>query len=240
MANANTLTRRVFFGCVHVPHHDKGAVKILKEFIKDFKPHDVVNLGDLMSADQISSYPNDSTLDLEDEFEMARQVNKDLGVTHFAMGNHEQRLQRVGLVKKTLRKTFDPVKNLHLVEEGIHWKPYHQKKVFKFGKLTALHGFWFNQYAAAKHAQAYDCCVFVHTHRLQTHQPMHAFVKNTGFNIGCLCRLDLPYMADKPPRGWGQGFAFGYWYKGRLLSLYTARLIGNTVVIEGKVYSRRK
>ena len=239
MANIQTWTKRVFFGCIHVPYQDKTALSILRQFIKDFKPTDVVNLGDLITADQVSSYASDNMTDLKDEFEEGEDVNSELGVTHMTLGNHEERLQRAGLVKKELRKMLDPVTNLKLEESGIHYKPYdHQNGRFRFGKLSALHGFWFNQYAARAHAEAYGACVFVHTHRIQTHQPRHAFQKNTGFNIGCLCKLNPPYMVAQPPRGWGQAFAFGYFFKGGQFSLYTARLIGREFVINGRYYSR--
>lgn len=237
--NIQTWTKRIFFGCVHVPHQDKSALKILKEFSKDFKPDEVVNLGDLITADQVSRYATDTTVSLKAEFEVAREINQELGVTHMTLGNHEERLQRPGCVQEDLRSSLDPVTNLELVKNKIAYKQYdHTRGVFKFGKLKALHGFWYNQYAARSHVEAFGCCVFVHTHRLQTHQPRHAFQKNTGFNIGCLCKLNLPYIVAQPPRGWAQAFAFGYFFKSGQFSLYTARLIGREFVINGRYYSR--
>jgi hypothetical protein len=170
---------------------------------------------------------------------MGRDVLADLGVTHFLMGNHEERLLRVGLLKKTLRSMVDPAKNLELDKRGIRWKPYDKiDGVFKFGKLHALHGCFCNEYAARKHADAYGCCIFGHTHRVQIHQPKHAFSAHSGYNIGCLCREDLPYAKSGPPSGWGQAFAFGYFYRSGHFNLYIVRLIGEQVCIEGKTYRR--
>ena len=60
-----------------------------------------------------------------------------------------------------------------------------------------------------------------------------AFVKNTGFNIGCLCRLDLDYMVERPPDGWAQGFAFMY-FKRTGFTPTIARMIGNEWVFDGR------
>lgn len=232
--------RRVLFvPDIQIPDHDASALKIVMDFKRDFKPHDVCQLGDLMNADQVSSYPNEADIELEEEFALARSVLRDLGVTHFLMGNHEERLTRVGLVSRKIRSMLNPVKNLHLEQMGIKWRPYHKTDgVMRWGKLTALHGFFCNEYAAKKHADAYGCCIFGHTHRYQIHQPKHAFSSHTGYNIGCLCKLDLPYRTSDPPDGWAQAFAFGYFFRSGHFSLYPVRLIGDQICIEGKVYRR--
>jgi len=239
--NLKDWTRRVFFGCVHVPYADYSAIRVLKDFIADYKPKDIVCLGDLISVDQVSPFPSDCEVDLRDEFHEARALLSELGVTHMLLGNHENRLQRASLVKPNMRKMLDPVTNLKLKEQGIIWRPYHNRKgVFRFGKLTVLHGWWWNEYAAKTHAAAYDCCMFVHTHRLQEIQPKHSFVKNTGLNIGCLCRLDLPYIVQKPPSGWAQGFGYCGFHKSGDIAPDRARLIGNNFIIAGRPYRRSK
>ncbi len=239
MANIQTWTRRVFFSDPHEPYADPTAIKVLKDFCKDFRPHEVICLGDLITSDQVSNYSNDCVVDLHDEFKAGEALLEELKVTHFALGNHEARLMRP-TIPRNMRKQLSPVVNMHLVERGIKWKPYHKTKgVFRFGKLAALHGHYWNEYVARTTAAAYGCCVFGHTHRMQTHQPKQAFAKNTGFNIGCLCKMDLDYMVERPPEGWAQGFAFGYFKTASTFSLYPARLIGNEFIIEGKTYARR-
>jgi hypothetical protein len=55
----STPTRRILFlPDIHVPDHDAGALRIAKSFKRDWKPHDVVQLGDLISADQTRSRPS--------------------------------------------------------------------------------------------------------------------------------------------------------------------------------------
>jgi len=237
MAAANTWRRVLLLGCTHFPYQDEGVLRVVREFAKDWKPHDTVHLGDLMTVDQVSTYPNDCDTPLKDEFEQASQFLESARVTHLAMGNHEERLMRPGIDRR-LRSILDPVTNLRLEKLGVKWIPYRNDRVFHFGKLSALHGIWFNEYAARTHADAYGCCAFVHTHRIQCHQPKTARIANTGFNIGCTCRLDLPYALTRPPTGWAQGFWFGYFQRNGGFSGYQVRLIDKRVVINGKEYSR--
>ncbi len=231
--------RILFLGDSQIPDQDDPALKVARDFHRDFKPHKTVHVGDLLNVDQVSDYPNDCGVSLEDEFELGRNLLRDFKVTHFLLGNHEQRLQRPGLVKPTLRKTFDPVRNLHLSEMGIKWKPYHKTEgIFTFGKLNVIHGYFIGQHAAMQHALAYNCVLFGHTHRVQSFQPKHAFTQHTGYNIGCTCKLDLVYRQNQPPDGWCQGFAFGYFFRSGMFSLYQVKLIGDEFAIEGKVYRR--
>lgn len=233
------MQKILFLPDIHVPYHDPGALKIAAEFARDWRPSSVCCLGDLMTADQVSGYDNECDVDLSDEFSMARECIDIFGVTHFLEGNHEERLRRVGLTKKNMRGLLDVRKNLELDKRGIHWRPYDPVKgVFKFGKLNALHGWFTSEYAARKHADTYDCCIFGHTHRFQAHQPKHAFEKHTGYNIGCLCKLEGHSITGSAPTGWSQGFAFMYLVKSGHFNLYPVRIIGGQVCIEGKVYRR--
>jgi predicted phosphodiesterase len=224
---------------IHVPDHDVSALSIVKDFARDWKPHDVVQLGDIINADQVSEYPNDCSTPLKREFKIARGILDDFKVTHFLQGNHCQRLTRVGLVKRTLRSMLDPVRNLGLNKRGIYHRPYHSERgIFKFGKLSVVHGFFCGENAALQHSRAYGCVAFGHVHRRMIQQPKAAGTHATGYGLGCLCRLDLPYMDGKPPHGWSQGFGFFYVFKSGHFSPYMASIIGNEVCIEGKVYRR--
>ncbi len=241
--NPKRTQKLVFFGDTHIPFQDDTVLGVIEEFCCDFKPDMVVHLGDLMTCDQVSKYPNDGGTDLQWEFQRAREILDRFKVKVFCEGNHEERLQRTGLVKPELRSILSPYENLGIEKRKIVYVPYvnsSEKGTVNFGYLTALHGWWANKNAATSHAQAYGCCVFGHTHRLQTHQPYQAHSANTGFNVGCTCRLDIPWQKNRPPSGWAQGFGLAYIYPNNHFSFYTARLIGDIFTIEGRRYKRRK
>ncbi len=216
-----------------------SALSILKEFQRDFNPLYSVNLGDLMTLDQISRFDNDCDIQTKTEWEMGNALLDFIPTTHLCLGNHDFRGFVPGRLPKNQREDYNPVTRLHLNRRKIKFVPYHNEKgMFKFGKLTALHGYACPEHVAKAHAMTYGCVVHGHAHRSQTFQPKHAFVKNTGFSLGCMCKLDLDYVTFKLPSGWSQSFGFAYIMRNGHFSFYEARLIGNDVIINDKTYSR--
>ncbi len=225
----------------HAPESDPEIDKIVTEFLGDFKPTIRIAGGDWMTIDQVSNFENEGTTHLADEFEMTREILERWKITHYLEGNHEERLRRVGTkLDSRLRSLCDVQTNLHLKELGIKFLPWHPiKGVLEIGKLKILHGFYANEYVAAKTARTYGTCVFGHAHRFQTFWPKAAFNNHVGYSIGMLGRLDQTYTESRPPMGWAQGFAFGYIHRSGWFDLYQARIVGDRIAIEGKVYRRR-
>ena len=240
MANVQTY-KKFFLGFDrHTPDHDPKIDKIVTEFLADFKPQIRVAGGDFQNCDQITSFPNETNTPLKREFRMNRDILRKWKITHYLEGNHEARLRRVGLADPRLRSLLDIRTNLELDNLGIEFLPYHKKKgVLRLGHLKVLHGFYTNEYVAAKTVKTYGSCVFGHTHRFQTFWPKEAFVDNVGYAIGMLGSLDQTYTGDRAPMGWAQGFAYGYLYKNGWYDLYTVRIIGNKITINNKTYSKR-
>ena len=224
----------------HRPYSDDAVDRIALAFIKDFKPTIRVAGGDWQNCDQSvftkKPYYGPS---FDDECEMVEHDLDAFGITHYLQGNHEERAER-DHIDPTMRPTYDLRKKLHLRERGIKYYPYHRTKgVLRLGKLSVLHGFYTNEYVAAATSKAYGCCVFGHAHRFQTFTPKQAFLNNTGFAIGMMGQLIQPYEKASAPRGHAQGFAFGYLHKNGHFDLYTVRIKGPSVVIEGKNYSKK-
>ena len=225
---------------VHVPYQDDAAIGAVVAFKRDFKPHHVVLLGDLLSADQVSPYPGDEETTLSDEFAVANDILDRLTPHVYMEGNHEQRLSRAGLVDRRIRELLSPVAGLRLKERGVRWYPLSSipsVSVHHLGRLRCVHGWWWGQHCAKQHAEALGCCVFGHSHRIQCMQSKFSLgPHHVAWNIGCLCRDDIPYMMQRPPSGWGKGFAFGYLHRNGMFQLYQVQLVGPTVVINGRSY----
>ena len=216
---------------------DKKVFKLAQSFRADFKPHITVAGGDWGNYEYGSNFKEESALDAEAEYELVQRQIESMGVTHFLEGNHEERMRRYGgRIDKRLRSLVDVRKNLDLDKRKITWHPYNSSGILRLGKLRVLHGFWCNQYAARNHADAFGCCAFGHTHRFQTFTPKQAEVKHTGFNIGCMCQLRMPWNASRGPNGWTHGFAFVYIHKSGHFNLYDVRVVGSQFVINGKEY----
>lgn len=225
----------------HAPEHDKTVDKIVADFLGDFKPHIRVAGGDFQSVDQLSKFNSESEVHLKKEFEMNREILRKWKITHYLEGNHEERIRRVGTIDKRLRSLADLQANLQLDKLKIEFRPYHPiKGVLKIGHLKVLHGFYANEYVASKTARTYGTCVFGHCHRFQTFWPKAAFNSHVGYAIGMLGSLEQTWAQDRAPMGWAQGFAFGYLHRNGWYDLYPVRILGKQVIINNKVYKRRK
>lgn len=225
---------------MHGADCDLSALSILDEFKKDFKPHHTVFFGDLINADAVSKYDSHGGPTLEQEYGTANAMLDRFKPDIFLEGNHEERLRRPGLVKQELVDVLSPVKWLNIEKRKIKWYPYTNDpdKILRVGYLTMIHGFAFNEHACKTEAQCFGCVVHAHTHRIATYQPKNAYHNHTGFNIGCLCKLNLGYQSTGQPRGWAQGFAYAYIFPDGNFSLYQVRLINDNIVINDKVYKR--
>ncbi len=224
----------------HAPEFDPTVDKIFGDFAHDFKPHRTFALGDWMNCDQVTDYPNECDTDLLDDAEEVGDKLDAWKVTDYFLGNHEERLSRCGLVRKGLRKALNPSHLLDLDRRKIRCYPYERKRgVVKLGKLHLLHGFYTTDIVAKTTTLIYNCCLFGHAHRFQVYQPKNAFSNHTGFAIGMMGKTEQSWEKNKPPSGHMQGFAFGYLHRNGHFDLYPVRIVGEEVVIEGRLYSRR-
>jgi len=244
VARANsvqTAERRLFVSDMHVPDHDPSALAVVRAFKENWKPHKVTVMGDVINADAVSMHAKTQTrYDQSEEYAIAGEILDWLEPDEILEGNHEERFRRPGCVPWELWAMLNPQKWFEIEKRGVRWIPYsnHPEDLMHVGKLTVIHGFRTNEYAAKAEALSFGCVIHAHTHRVQNFQPKHAYEKHTGFNIGCLCKLDLEYQTTGTPRGWAQAFAFGYFFRDGNFSLYTARLIGDEFIIEGEYYHR--
>lgn len=63
----------IIYGDAHIPYHDQKLMDILLSIIEDLQPQHIVDLGDLVNADQISSHPknHDQLTGLQSELNQA-------------------------------------------------------------------------------------------------------------------------------------------------------------------------
>lgn len=173
------FSRVAFISDVHLPFHNRIAVKITLDYLADYKP-DLVILGgdiyDFLEASDFDKSPARITT-LQDEFDDGREFIKAIDSlcpnVDFLIGNHEDRLQRLINRNPALFKlrSLDIAKAAELPE---HWRVHPSQTHFRLGKLTALHGDIKGVKSAVHPARTLfqklkRSCIFGHFHRFGNH-----------------------------------------------------------------------
>ena len=171
---------------IHFPKQNKPAMEAVFEFMKWFKPHTVVLVGDAMEMDSINpwkmskddrkhfqgknlmkdyeGFDREILTPIEKICKQADKRRKPVEKIYMA-GNHE--IWADALISKlpyVLENAIEPEKVLKLKERGWKWIPYMvsdngcgiRRGMVQFGKLLVIHGHFANKYHAAKMADMYS------------------------------------------------------------------------------------
>lgn len=207
------IERGVILPDIHVPRHEEKCVSAVFKFIKAYKPHFIIQLGDLIDFDSLSSYParrKNHLVSLQDELDAGKEMFDRIEETLprgckkiYLEGNHEDRLERFdinslgGKEKKLLGRSHlgDVAEEMELSRRGWHFTRY--GGIYSKGKCCFMHGNYTNQFHAKKVVTKYfENIVYGHTHQYQ----VHAIVGRdrhpvTATSLGTLSRFDLPYVS---------------------------------------------
>lgn len=207
--------------------HDKDvswpSLKAICDFIKDFKPKYVIQIGDLldytclmgMGKRKYPAFDGQDFKQLEDAFEVGQRIldliataaPKDAELV-YEYGNHEYRAIELIARCPEFKKLLDPEECMDLSR----WKVLPYLKSFKIGKLNIFHGEFFGQNHVQKHLKHYQKNIlYGHTHGIQQDtmaSPMRE-IPIWGAAMGCVCNVNPDYQRNKSNQ-WQHGFAYGY------------------------------
>lgn len=210
---------------MQVPYHDKRAVKNLIQFVKDFKPSEVVTVGDEMDMQTISKWSAGTRLEHEGSIGRDRdetcRILEDLQVSHMARSNHTDRLFNTvalrapglfGLPELDI-KTFFRMKELGIkyhedpYELAPNWLLMHgdEGSASSTAGLTALNlAKRSNMSVICGHTHRQACVPYTQSHGAGTSRTIY------GFETGNL----MDYSRAKYIKGglfnWQQGFGVLY------------------------------
>lgn len=138
------IQRTVVVSDLQVPYHDEVAVKNLGAFIRTWKPHKVVTIGDEIDLPQISRWtegtPGWYEQTLGEDRDLAVQTLYDLQVTDMIRSNHTDRLYNVIMKKIPAFLSLPEMKFerfMQLDELGI---TFHKKPMAIAPNWIAIHG----------------------------------------------------------------------------------------------------
>ena len=207
------VQKTVLLPDIHYPHYEQRVLNSVEEFIKDYDPDEIVYMGDQISLDCISSWNRDKPLLKEgqrllsdyDDFNY-HILKKHESITRpnisrvFMIGNHEQRIQWYCDIHPELQGFIDIIRHLKLQERNYKIIPYNE--IHKIGKLSVIHGFYWNKYHAAKTLEAFEGnVVYGHVHNPQMYakvSPIDRRGYHTATSLGCLCSIKPDYKRNAP------------------------------------------
>jgi hypothetical protein len=247
------IQKTILLPDIHYPHYDLKVMDAVGEFMVDYDPDEIVYMGDQLSLDCISGWNRNKPL-LKEGQRLIRDFNnfnKDVLELHeritrsetrrtFFIGNHEQRLQWYIEVHPELEEMIELDRNLKLQDRGYKIIPFNE--IYKIGKLSVIHGYYWNKFHAAKTLEAFEGnVVYSHVHNPQMYakvSPVDRKGYHTATALPCLCNIKPDYKKNAP-NFWINGFgvvehlpATGYF------NIYMIIIIDGSFMWNGTYYGK--
>jgi predicted phosphodiesterase len=217
------------------------------DIAKDFKPDEIVVLGDFFDAYSVSFHSKNPERDfttIEHELEISRpelariQAINPKARLVFLCGNHEDRISRY--LKHNAPKLARSMNLESMLDlpRGTVFFPYGQRNRYFMGKLMATHGTLFNQHVAQAMLRKYGCSViFGHTHRLQEFNAKTVHGERIkGITIGWLGDSHHAGEYIQDLADWCHAFALSYHYPNGEFVIQTIEILKGKAVFDGKIY----
>lgn len=213
------LEKHVMIGDTHGVFVEQPVFKAVLDFIRDFKPHQINLLGDMIDFYEISRFDKDPmrrvVLGREIEFtrenilaEIRRAAPKARIV--WLQGNHEHRLQRYLWSRAPELASLPGLDMRSLFDLG-KLKIMYQEQNLEIGDTQMTHGHMARKHSAYTAKAMLDdygqSVIHNHTHRLGAHYKTDRAGSYLAFENGCLCTFDMDYVNNP---NWQHGFSVGW------------------------------
>lgn len=228
---------------LHIPYHDKDAIRTTIKYLKGYKPDCIILNGDIADIFSLSFWEKDPRKrGFSEELETVRLFLQLLRQTFpkariiFKKGNHEERFERYMSVKAPELlgvSEFALEKLLHLEELKIELVG--DRQPIQLGKLSIVHGHEFRWGITSPVNPARGFYLRAKSHVLggHLHQPSHHSEKTindviiSAWSTGCLCDLKPDYARHN---SWSHGFA-------TVTVNADGFEVNNKKIINGRIYS---
>lgn len=249
----NDVFRMVVQPDTHCPEHDPRAVSVFCEFLKDYRPHGLVNLGDFLEMESVSHWrPNNpSPRRIVPELKVGIKVLKDIDAAagpqckykRFLKGNHEDWLQQY--LNERIPEVLDGLEELGINLEletllglqklGYQFVPVNE--ILSVGEAYFIHGYYTGKHHASKHLDVFGVNVYYgHVHDVQGHTGVSVKGLHEAMSLGCLRTLKADFLKGKP-HNWMHAFGiFEFQYDGSY-TRYAPIIIDGKFSFNGKTYS---
>lgn len=228
---------------------DKRSLAAVEAYIKDFKPNEIVCIGDFLDFDCISDHNAFNLRAVEGE-----TIAEDYKIGNTILdrwqrlaprvtlleGNHDYRVERFIDAYPRMAGSLEVEKGLQLKERKIKWvRSWSKGETYNIGNAVFIHGLYVNDHHAKKHVEAFGKSVFYgHTHDIQLYSKVNAGDNKTivGQSLGCLCDYRQYYMKGRPNR-WQQAFGVFYFQDNGFFNYYLPMIFNHQFTApNGRIY----
>lgn len=237
---------------LHIPEHDERALASVIKFMKDYKPHSVVFLGDTLEMNGVSHWdPRDTAPKrIVPEIKIARKIidevieaaGENCVEKVFLIGNHEFWLN--DYIAKKAPEFLDGIGDLgvDLSIEGLlklkenNFKIVPLNEILKIGASHYIHGWYTGTHHAKKTLDAIGSSVYYgHVHDVQSHSSTTVKGLKEAMSLGCLRTLNAPFLKGKP-NNWVHSFGVFDIFLDGSYTRYAPIIINGQFSFNGKVY----
>jgi hypothetical protein len=235
----------------HMKNRDHRALGAMLNFVEWFSPHLHIIGGDLLDAEGISHWPQNGleprsfipeVVEAREFLDALKSKTGASGDILYIEGNHEDWIRQAMAAKmpefffglEELGLMPDLSSLLDLEARGIPLIPVNQ--ILKIGKLHFTHGLFTGPSAPKKHLSLIKGNIYYfHTHDVLTHHEPSMNGMIEAASLGCLCRLDAPFLKGRP-NNWVHAFGIFEVRQDGSFSFYCPKIFNGEFSFAGKVF----
>lgn len=239
----------------HLKNRDHAAVGALLDFVGWYKPHLHIIGGDLLDAEGVSHWPSNDLNpksfipEVVEAREFLDALKSKIGTNGdilYIEGNHEDWIRQAMVAKMPefffgldeLGLLPDLKSLLDLNARNIDLIPVNE--ILKIGKLHFTHGLYTGPSAPKKHLSLIKGNIYYfHTHDVLTHHEPSIGGYIEAASLGCLCRLDAPFLKGRP-NNWVHAFGIFEIRQDGNYSFYCPKIFNGEFSFNGKMFTGDK
>lgn len=237
----------------HVPEHDQTALNVVYDFVNDYKPHGIINLGDFLECEPVSHWPSkdakpkrfvrDVLAGRKILQEIDDAAGKQMRFKRFLIGNHEDWLDQY--LTANIPELYDGIEELgtDLTVQGLlnlkdfGYKTVPLNEILTVGHANFIHGYYTGKSHAATHLNVFGCNIYYgHLHDVQSHSSVSIKGVHEGMSLGCLRTLNASFLKGKP-NNWSHAFGVFEFRKDGSYSRVVPLIVDGKLSFNGKTYN---
>ncbi len=250
--NKNEVLKVLVLPDKHYPDYCERTHKATLDFIKDYKPHVLIALGDWWEMDPLSHW--NGNLDfkelnrqLEGGIEILNELRDAAGdqliYNAVMLGNHEVWYKRT--LKRQMPEFAKFLKqrglDLHFANisglEANEYEVFEYNDGFELGDIVYTHGLYTNDGHGKKHVNTIGkTVIYGHTETQQTYTKIDARGVIQGISLGTQRNEEKCSFINGSPTNWVTGLGIVEYMSDGASTIYSPKITGGKFSFGGKIY----